>query len=136
MRVKSAVDWWIGLLIWVAIAITVGSMITVPPNERKLAYAIIIPTVAFMLWLYFGTFYELRGEYLYCRSGPFFARIPYANVKTIKLTQNPLSSMALSTKRIEITYESKSFFSGLIYISPPDREEFRRELVNRCPNVT
>ncbi|HBK85145.1 MAG TPA: hypothetical protein DDZ53_03835 [Firmicutes bacterium] len=136
MRVKSAVDWWIGLLIWFAIGMMLVSMAIAQANERTLVYLLSLPTLGFMLWLYFGTFYELRDEYLYCRSGPFFARIPYASIRAVKLSQNPLSSMALSTKRIEVTYDSKSIFGGLIYISPCDREQFRRELVNRCPNVT
>lgn len=135
MRVRSNVDWWIALLIWFAIAIMFFSMLAAKTNDRTLVYLISVPSLLFMLWFYFGTYYELRDEYLYCRSGPFMTRVPYTSVKTIRLSRNPISSMALSTKRIEITYASQSFFGGLVYVSPIDREDFMHQLLERCPQV-
>lgn len=135
MRIRSNVDWWIALLIWFAIAIMFFSMLAAKSNDRTLVYLISLPSLGFMLWIYFGTYYELRDEYLYCRSGPFVTHVLYTSVKTIKLSRNPISSMALSTKRIEITYASKNFFGGLVYISPIDREGFMAQLLERCPQA-
>lgn len=135
MRVRSAVDWWLGLIIWLTLAMLISTIALVPEDERGLAVLISLPAVAFMLWIYFGTFYELRDDYLYCRSGAFAARIPYNAIKSARLTRNPLSSMALSLNRIEIIYTSKSIFGGLIYISPPNREDFMHKLLERCPQA-
>lgn len=135
MRIKSAVDWWLAALIGIIIGMMVFAMITAPASEVALVCLISLPTIGFMLWIYFATYYELREELLYCRCGPFVARIPYDAIKTIRLSRNPISSLALSTKRIEIVHASKSFFGGLTYISPPDREDFMGQLLAKCPQV-
>lgn len=133
MRVKSAVDWWIALLVWASNIILAASIIITPVQQRLIVALFSIPTIAFMLYLYFSTYYELQDEHLLCRSGPIRLRIPYEQITQVRLSQNPLSSLALSLKRIEITYNSKSIFGGLVYISPPSREEFMRELLRRMP---
>jgi hypothetical protein len=46
-----------------------------------------------------------------------------------------LSSMALSSRRIEIRQHGKGYLTGTTMISPVNREEFLRELVRRCPNL-
>lgn len=135
MRIKSAVDWWLAALIGIIIGMMVFTMIVAPADQIVLVSIISLPTIGFILWIYFGTYYELRDEYLFCRSGPFSARIPYTAVKTIRPSRNPISSLALSTKRIEITYASRSLFGGLTYISPPDREDFMAQLLAKCPQA-
>lgn len=137
LRIKSAVDWWLALIIWLTIGGMIATAIFAPPDELQLlVYATIFFTVGFMLWLYYGTYYEFQADILYCRAGPFVARVPYNKITSIRLSNNPLSSMALSVKRIEIKYKSTNIFSGLIYISPPDRENFMRELISRAPNLS
>lgn len=89
----------------------------------------------FLLWIYFGTYYEFREEYLFCKSGPFFENIKYDNIKSIKLTQNLFSSMALSSKRIEIRQHGKGYILGTTFISPMNRQEFINELIKRCKNL-
>lgn len=82
MRVKSAVDWWVGLLIWFTIVISISTLFLVPESERGVTFLIVAPVVALMLWIYFGTYYELKVDHLYCRSGPLVARIPYCAIKS------------------------------------------------------
>jgi len=86
MRVKSKIDLWVSIVIWSVIVIMVGTMIRL----------VGLPVIALLLWVYFGTYYELREEYLYCRSGPFAEKIAYSKIKSLKLSRNMLSSMALS----------------------------------------
>ena len=135
VRVKSAVDWWLALLIWGAVLLMVVVMVTVPLEEKPLATAIGIPVIIFMIWIYFGTYYELRENYLYSRRGPFIENIRYENIKSLRLYTSILASMALSIKRIEIKQHGKGYILGTTYISPLDREEFLRELTSRCPNL-
>lgn len=135
MRVKSAVDWWLALLIWGAVLLMVVTTVTAPPEERLLAIAIGIPVILFVVWIYFGTYYELRETYLYSRSGPFSEKIPYENIKSVRLCISILASMALSIKRIEIRQHGKGYVLCTTYISPLNREEFLRELTSRCPNL-
>lgn len=135
MHIKSAMDWWFNIIIWITIAIIVVSLIIIPQNERVIGYVIGIPMLAFIMWIYFGTYYELREDYLFCKSGPFFEKIAYKNIKSLKLSQNMLSSMALSTKRIEIRQHGKGYITGTTLISPENREEFLRELMSRCKSL-
>lgn len=107
----------------------------VPQNGKTIGYAVGVPMICFVLWIYFGTYYEFRDEYLYCRSGPFVEKIVYDKIKSVKLSQNMLSSMALSTKRIEIRQHGKGYITGTTYISPVNREEFMMELIRRCKNI-
>lgn len=134
MRVKSSIDRPISILIWGVVIILVSSAIFVPSN--KLLYGIISGIViAFLIWLYFGTYYELREDYLYCKSGPINEKIPYDSIKSIKLSENMLSSMALSRKRIEIRQHGKGYITGTTLISPKNREEFLEELKKRCRDL-
>ncbi len=135
MRIPSKIDVWIGLIIWIGILISLVSIILLPANQRVIGLLIGTPVIVFLLWIYFVTWYELRDEYLYCRSGPFFQRIPYRNIKSLKLTRNPLSSMALSLDRIEIREHDKGYILGTTYISPVNREAFLKDLAGRCTGL-
>jgi hypothetical protein len=132
MRTRSQVDFWISLIIWLTVLIIAISMLIVP--KQLLIYSIVIGLICiiFLLWIYFGTYYEFKKDYLYCKSGPFFERIYYNKIKSIKLSNNMLASMALSAKRIEIKQHSKNYFTGTTLISPKNREIFMNELISRC----
>jgi len=134
MRVKSKIDLWVSIVIWSIIAIIVGTM-TMLDDQTAISYSIGLPVIALLLWIYYGTYYELRDEYLYCRSGPFTERIAYSKIKSLKLSRNMLSSMALSGDRIEIRQHGKGYLLGTTFISPENREQFMSELSSRCKNL-
>jgi hypothetical protein len=134
-RVPSAVDAWFAALMWATAAVMIASVALVPGEERVLAALAAAPIVGLLAWTCLGTFYELRTTYLYCRSGPFRERIAYDHIKSLKLTENLLSSMALSRKRIEIRQHNKGYILGTTMISPQEREWFLEELRKRCPNL-
>lgn len=135
MRVKSAIDLWFNILVYTTIAVLAVGAIAVPREETPIALAVAILVTGFLLWLYWGTYYELREEYLFCKSGPFFERIPYDKIRSARLCQNMLSSMALSSKRIEIRQHGKGYILGTTMISPENREEFLQQLLTRCKNL-
>jgi len=129
---RSKVDWWIGALLLFALGLNIFTMFTVPDDEQFIAFAVGVPTAIFVSSMLFGTYYELRDEILYCRCGPFVEKIRYENIASIKLTTGMLSSMALSSKRIEIRQKGKGFFAGTTYISPLERKDFYEALKQRC----
>ena len=134
MRVKSKIDLWIAVVIWAGIVIMAGTMI-MQNYQTLIGYAIGLPVIALLLWVYYGTYYELRDDYLYCRCGPFSEKIAYSKIKSVRFSRNMLSSMALSLDRIEIKQHGKGFILGTTYISPENRKEFMRELISRCNNL-
>ncbi len=134
MRVKSKIDLLVGIVIWSAIVIMAGTLI-MKDDQTVISYVVGLSLIAFLLWIYFGTYYELRDEYLYCRSGPFIEKIEYPKIKSVKLSRNMLSSMALSLDRIEVKQHGKGYLLGTTYISPENREQFMSELIGRCKNL-
>lgn len=140
MRVNSAVDIWSEALIFSSIAfltaaflyLTVGAGF--PPQQIFIALAAVLAASSFLLWLLFGTYYELRRNYLYCKSGPFVERIRYDDIRYLELCSNISTSLALSTRRIEI----HQYDDGLIIdtmISPKNRKLFLAQLRDRCQHL-
>lgn len=134
-RVRSAIDVPIAVAIWGAVIIGIATVLLAPPPSRLIAMAVLTPVAGGLLWMYWGTYYELRPDHLYCRSGPFVERIPYARIKSAVLSRNLLSSMALSSKRIEIRQHGKGYLAGTTFISPVGRESFLSDLLRRCNNL-
>ncbi len=135
MKVKSEIDLWFQLIVGTTVIFMIGSSLLIPLNERWMMLIVAIPMTVFLLSLLLNTWYELRDDHLYCVSGPFRERIYYDKIKQVKLTENILSSMALSRKRIEIRQHKKNYFMGTTMISPINREEFYVQLKRRCRNL-
>lgn len=135
MRIQSKIDWWVKIALWGAIIIMIIVMIMIPQQEKIIGFAVGIPMIFLLLWIYFGSYYEFRGTYLLCKVGPYYEKIEYDKIKSIKQSKNMLSSMALSTERIEIKQHGKGYIMGTTFISPVNREEFVIELKSRCRNI-
>ncbi len=141
MRIKSAVAPWFksGVLVIIGIMITAVLFLTLTTHftlyEFLSGCAAVLIAAAFLLWLLFGTFYEFRGDYLYCRSGPFSEKIRYDCITYLGLSENMLSSMALSSQMIEIRQYNKSYVTGTTMISPENREIFLAQLKSLCSRL-
>lgn len=131
MRSKSSVDWWMKLLVLLAIEFLVSCTFSASADNQPMIYWAVWVTTAFILWLYFGTYYEFKDTYLYIRSGPFLEKIPYNRIESIRFCKNRWSSMALSSHRIEIKQKDKGFVRGTTYISPVNLTAFYKELQKR-----
>ncbi len=134
-RVKVKIDLWISLLLWGSCLFFIGMGFTISKGEITIYFLSIIPMILLIIWILLGSYYELGEDLLYMRIGPFFWKIKYENIKSLRLTNNMLSSMALSIHRIEIIEHNKGFFRGTTMISPVNREEFLEELKRRCYNL-
>jgi hypothetical protein len=121
-------DLWLGLLIW-------GLMLlgTIPaflkPGKGQLV--IMIAVILFIGWIWFGTGYEILENELKIHCGPFRQRIPIQEIKEIKRTRSPLSSPACSLDRMEIKYGK----SKRVMISPADKENFIKMLIEKSPHI-
>jgi hypothetical protein len=109
-----------------------GSAVMIPKEYIAAGLIASAPITAFILWIYFGTYYEFREEYLYCKSGPFSEKIQYDRIKSVKISRNMLSSMALSSKRLEIRQHGKGYITGTTLISPENRDDFLLQLKKKC----
>jgi hypothetical protein len=134
MRVKSIVDGYFKLIIFAAIgamAVLSGFFaraLLLSPQEALLGYGAVILGAALLLWLLYGTYYELCDDYLLCRSGPFVAKIPYDSIRQLTLCESLSSSMAMSVRRIQILQQDGDNDTGITLISPAGRELFLTRL--------
>lgn len=136
LRYNSKKDWWLTIIIWVAMLFSIGSgcvaFIENPnPGEFLVLLCLGLLLPLFVLWIWLTTYYVLEEKNLVIRFGPFKKTIPVNSIKSVKKTMNPLSSPALSLKRLEIEYGQ---FDSVL-ISPEDRDEFIRILADRCPQA-
>lgn len=94
---------------------------------------IMLPAIAFMVSIYFRTYYSIHpvnGLTVIC--GPFYRKtFDIKALKSIKPTSNPLSSPALSLKRLELRFQNRES----VMISPVNQKEFIAELKRINPQI-
>ena len=101
-------------------------------EKDYLALFFTLPIAIMLIWLWFSTGYEVNGDLLIIRSGPFKKSIPIKDINKITQTNNLQSSFALSLDRLEITYGSKF---GMAIVSPKDKREFVAQLKSINPRI-
>lgn len=129
-RFRTRVDWWMALILIGTAALPVILMIREYNLTGQIEWGMMI-----MLWILVPLFvmlsdirYILYPEHLKVCCGFFgVVRIPYSAITNIRKTMNPLSSAAMSLKRIQIDYR-KNGRNEMILISPKDRDLFIRIL--------
>lgn len=137
MRYYSKRDLWLTLTLWgtvlVPLILITNSIIKddIGNIEAMFIISILIITDAFIVWLWFSTYYVIKKDELLISYGPFKKVIQLNSIQLIQKTSNPLSGPALSIKRIEIMYEHYN----ITLISPEDRDYFISLLLEKCPNA-
>lgn len=137
MHVKSAVDIRHEALVFSAIAFMAGGALYLMTSMdfslqmAAIGGAAVVFASAFLLWFLFGSYYELGTEYLYCRCGPFAEHIRYDDIISLRLCENTASSLAMSSKRIEICWYEEGCMTETM-ISPKNRKYFLACLKARC----
>src|SRR5665647_153789 len=134
MKYKSAKSIGFGILFWGVIIILIVSVVIIPAESRLFAAVICLIASGFLLWIWYGAYYEFRETYLAIRFGPFFENVQYAKIFSARPFKSMASSMALSSEMIEIRH-GKNYITGTTYISPINRDEFIIELQKRCINL-
>ena len=134
-RVRSAVDGVHGVTLAGTALLVVACALALAGPAGAGVWLATAPVAGLAIWLLADTWYELREDHLYARSGPFRERIPYERIRLVRLCENLWSSMALSSQRIEVRQRGRGWITGTTYISPRDREGFIEALVARCPNL-
>lgn len=125
---KTAIDWWYYLLILV-LAGVVGSRLFTALEISSFQHQIIltgvtIVVIGFPVLLIFTTDYSVDSETLRIRAGPFRWRIKLSEIEKVEPSNSPLSSPALSLKRLKITYSG----GRTILVSPQDRSGFQEAI--------
>jgi len=140
-------DAWIVALIWAGAIVAVGAgvmnfRVDVPLWQRVATLAGSLAAAGFMLWVLYGTAYQLGRRRLRIVCGPFRFHVPYTAITRVEPTRNPLSSPACSIDRLRICWGEGS---RSVMISPAEKQQFLREphqflrwtcRRNKTPSVT
>ena len=84
--------------------------------------------IVLLLWIWFGTYYQLSKDKLVAASGPFVWNIKISDIDFIRLNQNTFGGMykaSLSMNGMEIRYNKHRS----LFISPIQQEIFIQRLI-------
>lgn len=136
MKFKTKIDWWLNVILIAIVALSMYLLVSAAINKST---AQLFSAVCFMLItaiiiapLYFFTYYEISDDgILFVKSGYFYKKkIKISSIKAITPTNNPVSSAAMSARRIAIYYDTgKKDRLSIEYISPDKKTEFIEELI-------
>ena len=90
--------------------------------------------VVMVIWVRMDTWYELRKNGLYLKSGPFHDLIPYSEIKTVDKTRGWDFIMALDFDRLQLN-AGLNPEKGKIVLSPVNEDEFIEALRARCDGL-
>ena len=135
LRIHARVDTTYHAIPIVTVLLMLIAGFWVPAKEMWLVWCPGLALLGILVWIIYGTWYELDETHLVCHSGPFSERIAYNAIRSITRCANFYSSMATAHQRLVIRQHDKSFVMGTTYISPPHQEEFLAKLTEKCPNL-
>ena len=136
---RSRVDVWLVVLIVASTIVPMVVLMVNPSSRGGLGWAsgmAITVGSAVVVLLLFGwtartTEYILHDDALFIRCAGLNWHVAYRDIRSVQKSNNPMSSAALSLRRIEICYGRY----GRVLISPPDRDAFIDALKQRVPNL-
>ncbi|MCA0151114.1 PH domain-containing protein [Rossellomorea vietnamensis] len=137
MKIKSRKDWWLSLIVWATMILAIGSGFyalfdkTLNTFDLIITFTLCVLLPFFIMWMWVTTYYVVDENHLTIRFGPFKKIVPLDTIKSVRKTTNPISSPALSLKRLEIVY---GYYNSVL-ISPINRDEFIEILSKRCKNI-
>lgn len=88
---------------------------------------------AFLLWIYFGTYYQLTDTELVYRSGPLRGKIPLDQVREIVRGKTLYSGIKPATAGKGLIIKFGKYDE--IYISPDSNDSFISEIRKRNPEI-
>lgn len=102
-------------------------------NEFLLTYFIMILTIGFLLWIYFGTEYELTKTELKYKSGPIKGKIKIEEITEITKDKTLWSGLKPATARNGLIIKYRKFEE--IYISPETNIVFINKILEINKNI-
>ncbi|HOP12623.1 PH domain-containing protein [Lentimicrobium sp.] len=121
--------------VWYTLAtlFTIGIFILLLLQDPWFIGLLLLPLIVFMVSIYFRTHYRIHpvnGLTVTC--GLFYKKtFDLMSLQSIRPTSNPLSSPALSLKRLELRFRNRE----TIMISPVKQEEFIELLKSINPEI-
>ncbi len=129
MKFKSRVDLWLAAIIWGTV---IACFVPLFIEFDWILLIVAIGMLVFIGTLWFGTYYVIEDNELIISGGIARKKIPIAEITKLTKTNNPLSSPALSIKRMEVMYEPGM---QIVLISPDEQRRFIELLLEKNPHI-
>jgi hypothetical protein len=132
MKFKSRQDIFFSSIIFGVCTLLMGITIyghlngKIEPQEYWTS-ALIFIIVGFLLWIFFGTKYELHQTYFIYKSGPLRGKIKIENIRKIEVGKTMWVGLRLATARKGLIIHYNKF--NEIYISPKTNESFIQKIL-------
>ena len=127
---RTAIDWWLGLLL-VACEVLFLYLVIEPIIRRGViewSMFLLAVGMSILILPLFGIKYVLYSEHMLISMSLYGkARVRYADIVEVKKTNNPMSSAAMSLRRIQIDYVENDVHR-MVLISPVNRKTFIEEI--------
>lgn len=133
----TAIDWWLGLLLVACEALFLYLVIEPIIKKGTVEWSMVLLAVgmSIMILPLFGIKYVLYSEHLLVSMSLYGKlRVRYADIVEVKKTNNPLSSAAMSLRRIQIDYVEDNVHR-MVLISPKNRKNFIEEIEQRRTSI-
>lgn len=127
---RTAIDWWLGLLLVVCEVLFLYFVIEPIIRRDTVEWSMVLIAVgmSIMILPLFGIKYVLYSEHMLISMSLYGkARVRYVDIVDVKKTNNPLSSAAMSLRRIQIDYVEDDVHR-MVLISPVNRKTFIDEI--------
>lgn len=127
---RTAIDWWFGLLLGACEVFYLYLVIEPIIRRGTVEWAMVLLAVGMSILILplFGIKYILYSEHLLVSMSLYGKlRVRYADIVEVKKTNNPLSSAAMSLRRIQIDYVENDVHR-MVLISPVNRKTFIEEI--------
>lgn len=127
---RTAIDWWLGLLLGGCEVYMIILAVEPIIGSGKINWAMLLVAVGMSILILplFGIKYVLYSEHMLVSMSMYGkARVRYADIVEVKKINNPLSSAAMSLRRIQIDYVENDVHR-MVLISPVNRNNFIEEI--------
>lgn len=113
-------DLWLTAVIWLTALVMLAAAVRLAGFDRWGIAATLVLFAAFLMWIFYGTYYTLSQDRLIVRSGPFRWKVQLEEIVSMQPSRDPIAAPATSLDRIEIRYAD----GRTILVSPARKEEF------------
>jgi len=117
MIYPSKRDLWLGIVL--LMTMSMSTILLIALEGLSLATLVVVVVDAFVLWIWFGTYYMIYDDVLTITCGPMRKKVDIKNIQSVKSSRSPISAPACSIDRILIRGKNIN-----VLISPSDKKGF------------
>lgn len=136
MKFRSELDYTVAILIIVSIIamfLPTPALLTSPSPGEIIIFLFILLITTFLIWMVFGTYYRITGEYVRYYTGPVKGKISINAIQKIIVGKTLWVGFRPATARKGLIIKYSKYDE--IYFSPKNKDKFIEELLRINPSI-